>query len=78
MTSNEKWLIPETALLRPKPNGSFDELVIYGEMGECIVHAEMMDDKTLWIGFYPPGDSKKRVVMWISAKGKLSVRAEDD
>jgi hypothetical protein len=69
-------LLGGAIVLRPNEDGSFDELLMYdGE--KCLVHAEMMDNKSLWIGFYPGGDIP-RVCMWISAKGKLTVRAEED
>lgn len=71
--------IDEKMELRPRDNGSFDELVMYDKPGgECIVHAEMMDKDCLWIGFYPPGEKDRRVVMWIRAKGKLFVTAQED
>ena len=60
--------------LRPDDNGDFDELVMKDANGVCSVHAEMMDNKCLWIGFYPfPDEPKKRVVMWIRSKGKKLV-----
>jgi hypothetical protein len=77
--------MPDTKLidgkveLRPHSDGSFDELVLYDAPGgKCIVHAEMMDRNRLWIGFYPPGETERRVVMWIGAKGKLTISAEED
>jgi hypothetical protein len=75
---SEHKLIDGKVLLRPHDDGSFDELVLYDENGKCIVHAEMMDGCTLWIGFYPPGEPERRVVMWIASKNKLRIRAEED
>jgi hypothetical protein len=73
-------LLNGKVILRPDDNGSFDELVLYDRAGgTCILHAEMMDKGVLWIGIYPPGETKRRVVMWIRAKGnKLSVNAQED
>jgi hypothetical protein len=73
-------LIGGKILLRPDDNGSFDELLLYDRKGgHCIVHAEMMDKGLLWIGIYPPGETKRRAVMWIGAEGnKLSVNAQED
>lgn len=68
--------------LRPHEDGSFDELVMYDKSGKgkaCIAHAEMMNDGCLWIGFYPPGELRHRVCLWIHAKrGKLEIRADDE
>lgn len=76
MTSREQTLLGGAICLRPNEDGSFDELLMCdGE--KCLVHAEMMDNKSLWIGFYPGGDIP-RVCMWIRAKGNLTVRAEED
>lgn len=77
MTSTEQWLIEDKVSVRPEPDGAFDELLVYHE-GECIVHAEMMDDNHLWIGIYPPGEKERRVCMRISARGKLTIHAEED
>jgi len=64
--------------LRPMPDGSFDELILYDADGKkVIVHAEMMDGNRLWVGIYPPG-AKDRVSMWISARGKLTINAFED
>lgn len=73
-------LIDGKILLRPHPDGSFDELLLYDhDGGTCILHAEMMDKNCLWIGIYPPGETKRRAVMWIRAKGnKLLVNAGED
>ena len=73
-------LIDGKVELRPHADGSFDELVLYDSAGgKCVVHAETISDKTLWIGFYPLGETERRVVMWISAvNGKLDIRAEED
>ena len=73
----ETKLLDGGIILRPDDEGKFDELVMK-QGGECIVHAEMMDKKCLWIGFYPNGDNR-RVVMWIRAdKGRLTVNAFED
>lgn len=65
-----------TVALRPDERGKFDELVVY-EGDECRVHAEMMDDGLLWIGFYPKGAPKgQRFVMTVAARGKLKITAE--
>lgn len=74
----ETKLIDGKVLLRPREDGSFDELVLYDADGKCIVHAEMMDGNRLWIGFYPPGETERRVVMWIGAKSKLTISASED
>lgn len=72
------WLIDEAIELRPHEDGSFDELVLRHD-NECVVHAEMMDKDCLWIGIYPVGEKKRRIVMWIRARGKkLFVTAEED
>lgn len=64
--------------LRPMPDGSFDELILYDADDKRVtVHAEMMDGNRLWIGFYPPG-TNGRVSMWISARGKLTINAFED
>lgn len=67
--------------LRPNEDGSFDELLMYDGMKCVVVHAEMMNDKSLWIGLYPGGDiggDTPRVCMWVSANCKLTVRAKED
>lgn len=68
LASGENWLIKDKVFERPDVrDGTFDELVVLdGE--ECTVHAEMMSDKTLWIGLYPRGEKERRVVMWIHAE----------
>lgn len=77
MTSREIPLLDGAVILRPDDQDKFDELLLM-DGKECLVHAEMMSDKTLWIGFYPKG-RRERVCMWITAKGgKLVVRAEED
>lgn len=79
MSEMNQNLIDGKVELRPMPDGSFDELVLYDAAGgKCIVHAEMMDNNCLWIGFYPPGEPKRRVVMRIRARGKLTVSAGED
>ena len=77
MTSPEQWLIIDKVAVRPEPDGSFDELLVYHD-GKCIVHAEMMDDKCLWIGVYPTGEAERRVCVWIRSNGKLKITAEED
>ena len=78
MSDMNKKLLGGKVELRPMPDGSFDELVMYDAPGgKCIVHAEMMDTNCLWIAFYPPGE-KDRVVMWINARGKLKIEAGQD
>ena len=74
----EQWLIEKCIEVRPNDAGGFDELLMYGDDGEMLVHAEMMSDGCLWIGLYPPDEPARRVVMWINTKGKLSVKAEED
>lgn len=74
----ETKLIDGKVALQPHADGSFDELVLYDEAGNCLVHAEMMDSNRLWIGFYPPGEKERRVCMWIGARGKLQITAEED
>jgi len=79
MSDMNQKLIDGMVELRPMPDGSFDELVLYDAPGgKCVVHAEMMDTNRLWIGIYPPGEKERRVVMWISAKSKLTIHAEED
>lgn len=79
MSDMNQKLIDGKVELRPMPDGSFDELVLYDAPGgKCIVHAEMMDGKCLWIGIYPPGEPERRVVMWIKANGKLTISASED
>jgi hypothetical protein len=63
--------------LRPREDGSFDELLMYDDKGRCLVHFETMSGTCLWGAFYPKGD-RERVVIWINAKGKLRIRAEED
>jgi hypothetical protein len=76
--AREVHLVQDKVILRPEPDGSFDEL-LQMEDGECRVHAEMMSDKCLWIGIYPKDSGDRSVAMRISInKGKLSVLAEDD
>lgn len=73
----EKWLIENKISVRPRDNGDFDELIVMdGE--HCIVHAEMMEDNCLWIGFYPKDVEQRRVCMWIRARGKLKIHAAED
>lgn len=79
MSGSEQDLLQGNIVLRPDDKGDFDELLMMdGE--HCLVHAETMDDKTLWIGFYPKGyEAAERVVMWVSVKkGKLHITAEED
>lgn len=76
-------LIDKKVELWPSEDGSFDEFVMFDVADpngrQCLVYAEMISDQTLWIGFYPPGETERRVVMWISAKGdKLKITAEED
>lgn len=79
MSDMNQKLIDGKVELRPMPDGSFDELILRDETGKkCIVHAEMMDGNCLWIGIYPPGEPKRRVVMWIRARGKLTITAGED
>lgn len=75
---SEQKLLDGNIILRPDDDGGFDELLMMdGE--HCLVHAEMMDDGCLWIGFYPKDKPHERVVMWIHVKGrKLEIRAEED
>lgn len=74
----EQWLIEGKVMVRPEPNGEFDELFLM-EGKECRIHAEMMDRDKLWIGIYPAGEDERRVCMWITAKGrKLIVTAMED
>lgn len=74
---SEQWLIEGKVSVRPDDLGGFDELLVYdGE--HCIVHAEMMDDKCLWIGITPKDEPDRRVVMWVNARGKLRVKTEED
>lgn len=77
--SKEIELLDGNIILRPDEEGRFDELLMMAD-NNCLVHAEMMDDKTLWIGLEPEGyEGRRRVVMWISVKkGKLEVSAEED
>jgi hypothetical protein len=77
-TMKEEWLIPKRVMTRPDDRGKFDELFVYDDAGNCILHAEMMSDKTLWIGIYPPDTGDVRAVMWISSKGKLKISAHED
>jgi hypothetical protein len=58
--------------LRPDDRGKFDELV----GGPCMVHFEMLDGNLLWISLEK--DPNTRVVVTVSAKGKLTVTADDD
>lgn len=78
-TSREVELLNGSVILRPHEDGSFDEL-LFMEGEHCLVHAEMMNDKTLWISFSPPGyEAGERVVMWVTIKGrKLEISAEED
>lgn len=65
--------------LRPDDKGRFDELMLYDANGECLVHFEMMDRGTLWIGVYPCPDKSERISVWLRAeKGKLVVNAFED
>jgi hypothetical protein len=79
MSDEEKWLIENKVAIRLDNAGNFDELLLYDGQ-ECIVHAEMMDRDTLWIGIYPRGEKERRVMMWIRApRGKkLSVEADEN
>ena len=78
MPVTETTLIDERAMIRTDEEGKFDEFFLM-EGSHCIVHAEMMDDGCLWIGFYPVGETKKRVSMWIRSKGRrLTVNAFED
>lgn len=78
MTDTEIHLIDGKVVLRPEPDGRFDELLLM-DGKDCLVHAEMMNDKLLWIGIYPRDQKRRRVCMWIGVKrGKLDVRAEED
>ena len=52
--------------------GAFDELIAAGPF----VHMEMMSDNTLWIGLSFP-DRKEEVHVTVSARGKLSVIANE-
>ena len=41
-------------------------------------HIEMMDDTHLWIGFYDEDGKGADLNIWVSKKGKLRVRLEDE
>lgn len=60
------------AEVRFDDRGEFDELCIKS----ASVHLEMMDDTTLWIGFDIPGEEYP-VHVWVSARGKLRIKAMD-
>ena len=73
----EQYLIDGQIMLRPDEDGEFDELFLI-DGDKYLAHAEMMSDRSLWIGFYPRG-GKRRVCMWIGIKrGKLYVHAAED
>jgi len=73
-------LLDGRVLLRPDERGEFDELLLFDANGNCIVHMEMMDRNSLWIGFSPdPKQPMARVCAWIgSGKSKLTVHAVED
>lgn len=73
-----QWLIEDRVELRPGDDGGFDELVVYDKHGECTLHAEMMDDKTLWVWIGTDHGPDRAIVMWISAGGKLRVTADEE
>ena len=72
-----EFLIGGKVELRPDEDGKFDELILRDGQ-DCIVHAEMMSDKSLWIGIYPRGEKQRRVCLWIRSNGKLKVHAAED
>jgi hypothetical protein len=72
------WLIPKRIEVRTDDRGEFDELVVNDEAGNCVLHAEMMDDKTLWLAVELPGLPDRRAVMWVNSGGKLKIRVDDD
>lgn len=79
----DKKLLDGKVEVRPTESGSFDELVMYDGKGisgkNCLVHAEMMDDINLWIGFYPPGETERSVFMNVGIKdGKLHIVVEEN
>ena len=53
--------------LRPDSDGEFDELV--ARFADGMVHAEMMDNKSLYIGIYL--DDGRLCQWWIHSKSKL-------
>lgn len=69
-------LIPGV-IRRDGPDGEFDELIMR-DGDRCTFHAEMMDDRTMFVCLDPPEAGGRRVVMWIRSDRPLSVRVEED
>ena len=63
-----KFLANGAVEVRFDERGEFDELCIKSAM----VHLEMMDDRTLWIGFYIPG-REYPIRVWVKSKNRLSI-----
>jgi len=69
----------DRVVLRPDEKGGFDELMLYDSMGNCIVHFEMMDRNSLYIGIHPDPTKQSSFSVWIgSGRCNLTVTAEDE
>lgn len=56
--------------IRNDEKGGFDELIAKA----ATIHFEMMDDNILWVGIET---ADQHYALWISARGKLTISAED-